>query len=247
MISVAAFLFILVLVQCVGAVPEAVFSGTPTSGTAPLTVTFTDLSTGSPTGWAWFFGDENNTAPWTQVNSSAGWSVRYGHSSVVMPDGSIVLTGGGYEYGYYNNDTWRSKDNGATWTLLNESAGWEPRISHSSVVMPDGSIVLMGGGQYSNLTWTNDTWRSTDKGATWTQMTAHAKWSARASHTSVVMPDGSIVLMGGSDNGGFKNDVWRSIDNGATWTEVNASAGWSPREGHSRVAMPDGSIVLMGG
>jgi len=33
------------------------FSGSPTSGTAPLTVNFTDLSTGSPTSWSWNFGD----------------------------------------------------------------------------------------------------------------------------------------------------------------------------------------------
>jgi PKD repeat protein len=33
------------------------FIGDPVSGTVPLTVTFTDLSTGSPTMWAWDFGD----------------------------------------------------------------------------------------------------------------------------------------------------------------------------------------------
>jgi PKD repeat protein len=37
--------------------PVAAFSGTPLSGTAPLTVAFTDASTGSPTSWAWQFGD----------------------------------------------------------------------------------------------------------------------------------------------------------------------------------------------
>ena len=74
--------------------PVADFTGTPTSGTLPLTVSFTDSSTNSPSGWAWFFGDENYTAPWTQMNAGAGWSARYYHSSVVMPDGSIVLTGG---------------------------------------------------------------------------------------------------------------------------------------------------------
>jgi PKD repeat protein len=37
--------------------PVAEFSGTPISGNAPLTVTFSDLSTGSPTSWSWNFGD----------------------------------------------------------------------------------------------------------------------------------------------------------------------------------------------
>ncbi len=37
--------------------PVANFSGTPTSGDAPLNVNFTDLSTNAPTSWSWTFGD----------------------------------------------------------------------------------------------------------------------------------------------------------------------------------------------
>jgi len=37
--------------------PEAEFSGTPTSGTSPLTVAFSDQSANSPTSWSWTFGD----------------------------------------------------------------------------------------------------------------------------------------------------------------------------------------------
>ncbi|WP_372961503.1 PKD domain-containing protein [Methanoregula sp.] len=37
--------------------PVALFSGTPVSGTLPLTVAFTDSSTNSPTIWSWNFGD----------------------------------------------------------------------------------------------------------------------------------------------------------------------------------------------
>ena len=41
----------------VEAVPEALFTATPQYGKAPLTVSFTDQSTGSFTGWKWNFGD----------------------------------------------------------------------------------------------------------------------------------------------------------------------------------------------
>jgi len=40
-----------------GSSPVADFSATPLSGQAPLTVSFTDLSTNNPTSWNWDFGD----------------------------------------------------------------------------------------------------------------------------------------------------------------------------------------------
>jgi uncharacterized protein YneR len=140
---------------------------------------------------------------------------------------------------------------GASWTQITPSAEWLPRWGLHSVVLPDGSIILMGG-FYSFYTpgsvyYYNDVWRSTDKGSTWTQMTAHAGWSSRAWYSSISNPDGSIVLMGGQDSGGIKNDVWRSTDMGASWTQITPSAEWLPRWGLHSVVLPDGSIVLMGG
>ena len=223
-------------------VPIASFTGSPTSGLAPLTVTYADSSTNSPTGWAWFFGDENYTTPWTQQNPSTSWSARRDMSTVAMPDGSIVLMGGGELGTSFNNDVYRSMDNGATWAEINASPGWLSRAGQSSVVMPDGSIILMGGcGNFESAIYYNDVWRSQDNGETWTEMNASASWSPRAWHSSVAMPDSSIVLMG------CEGDVWRSIDYGATWTKINESAGWDGRTWHSSVVMPDGSIILMGG
>ena len=185
----------------------------------------------------------DNGATWTQMNASAGWTARMCHSSVVMPDGSIVLMGGAINLAY-KNDVWRSTDNGATWTQMTANAGWSARSNHGSVVMPDGSIILMGGtsgyGMKSGGQRTN--------GATWTQKTASAGWTTRW----VSQQRGDAGRQHRADGwwqwrSGYKNDVWRSTDNGATWTQITANAGWPARMYHSSVVIPDGSIVLIGG
>ena len=222
------------------------FSGTPTGGTVPLQVFFSDETTGSPTGWAWYFGDENYREPWNELTANAEWAGRAGQSCVVLPDGNIILLGGMNESFVFKNDVWQSTDNGATWTQVTGNAEWTGREGHSTVVMPDGSIVLLGGMDES-FVFKNDVWQSTDNGATWTQVTGNAEWAGREGPSCVVTSDGAIILTGGFYGIDLKNDTWRSTDNGATWTQVTENAGWTGREGHSTVAMLDGSIVLMGG
>jgi PKD repeat protein len=54
--------------------PITSFTASPTAGKAPLTVHFIDTSTGSPTSWAWDFGDHNSSGlqdP-THIYNSAG-------------------------------------------------------------------------------------------------------------------------------------------------------------------------------
>ena len=42
----------------------------------------------------------------------------------------------------------------------------------------------------------------------------------------MVLSDGSVLVMGGAGNNGFKNDVWKTVNRGASWILVTSSAGW---------------------
>lgn len=84
-------LIIIVLVAVVimpaGAAYVAGFSGTPTNGPAPLSVQFTDLSSGAPTAWYWDFGDratDTSQNPLHTYTAPGAYSVR------------LTVTGGGF-------------------------------------------------------------------------------------------------------------------------------------------------------
>lgn len=83
--------------------PVANFSGAPTTGTAPLSVNFTDLSTNSPTSWSWNFGDSGTSSAQNpnHVYASAGsYTVTLTATNAAGSDGEtktgyIVVSGGG--------------------------------------------------------------------------------------------------------------------------------------------------------
>jgi hypothetical protein len=187
-------------------------------------------------------------ATWVLVNSSSGWEGRYGHRLVVLSDDTIILTGG-RNTSASKNDTWKSTDDGATWSLINSSSGWQPRYEHESLALKDGSIIVMGG----SASYFKDVWRSTDKGLTWTRINSSVNWGGgtnggKTMASSVVMPDGSIVFMGGFNGSSqYTKDVWRSGNNGVTWERINQSPEWNARYDHSSVVTKNGTVLIIGG
>jgi PKD repeat protein len=64
--------------------PVGAFDAAPTSGLAPLTVTFTDQSTNGPTSWAWNFGDPGS--------GSANTSTQQNPTHTYTDPGSYTVT-----------------------------------------------------------------------------------------------------------------------------------------------------------
>ncbi len=87
-----------------GVAPTAAFAGSPTSGTAPLAVTFTDASTDAPTSWSWNFGDGGTSSaqnPSHTYTSAGVYTVTltasnaFGSDAETKTDYVTVTSGGG--------------------------------------------------------------------------------------------------------------------------------------------------------
>ncbi len=93
-----------IAVSIAGAVPVAAFTATPTNGTAPLAVNFSDQSANSPTSWAWDFGDGTTSTqqnPAKTYTTAGNYTVKltatnnYGSDTHIKSNYVEVTTGGG--------------------------------------------------------------------------------------------------------------------------------------------------------
>jgi len=90
----------------------ASFTGSPTSGVQPLNVTFTDTSSGSPTSWAWNFGDTGTSTlqdPSHTFSTAGVYTVQLiasnaGGSSTNTQSGYITVLGSGLPSPWTNQD-----------------------------------------------------------------------------------------------------------------------------------------------
>lgn len=79
---------------CAETTPVANFSGTPTSGDSPLTVSFTDASSNNPATWAWDFGDGANSSaqnPNHEYASAGSYTVTLTASNCAGSDGETKV------------------------------------------------------------------------------------------------------------------------------------------------------------
>jgi PKD repeat protein len=79
-----------------GGAPTVAFIGSPTSGDAPLTVDFTDQSVGSPTAWAWDFGDTSSSTAQHPSHTYTNPGTYDVTLTVTNLDGSGALTKSAY-------------------------------------------------------------------------------------------------------------------------------------------------------
>ncbi len=164
-------------------VPVAAFNGTPTAGTAPLMVQFTDLSTGSPNAWLWDFGDGKTSTernPAHNYTTVGTYTVNLtvtnaaGSNSLVKTD-SVTVTGPAQPdltvstLTPNNGEVFSNSDNTYTAKITNIGTGDAGAFAVGfNVSGVTGTVAVAGlaAGANTTVTWTDETVRTAGENVT---------------------------------------------------------------------------------
>ncbi|HVJ20331.1 MAG TPA: kelch repeat-containing protein [Polyangiaceae bacterium] len=197
---------------------------------APITAQVSrilDLSAGPPGVWS--------------LAAKTPWAVWW-PPSVSLPDGRVVMIGGG-DSGVTGSPTFIRYDP-VTDDWDSGPFGMQ-RIQHTLTLLPDQHIAAVAGSSSKSMSavhFYDPDDMTTSSGPLLTYF--------RQDHTTSLLPGGVLVTVGGvSNQGDVRGDltqIEQLVLGEASWTTSNASLP-EPRRDHAAVVLPDRSILIFGG
>ncbi len=167
-------------------------------------------------------------------------------ATTLLPDGQVLLTGGGNDGGDVSERAYRYDPVADRWIeAARMGAG---RFGHTSTLLPDGRVLVTGGFGLGNP-YTHASAEIYDPVADrWTP--AASMGTARYRHQATLLPDGRVLVTGGLVAGGGPEVTHLA----ATELYDPATDRWTPaaslstaRAGHTATLLPDGRVLIVGG
>lgn len=217
-----------------------------------------------------FFGDMEFYAPsLDQVTLTApGGGIvgtgraRFGHTATLLPDNNLWLFGG-YDCQHQGVGTCGPfvsiasapaansvrSDDIYIWRYANSATAGSlqfPRALHTATLLPDGTIVVVGGTNGLNILGTAEVY---DPNSQKSVLAKNTMRDVRDLHTATLLPNGRVLIAGGFTT----NAVSSTSTNGAeiyypdTRVFVPTGSMGTARRNHTATSLPDGTVLVVGG
>jgi hypothetical protein len=176
-----------------------------TARTSAAAVLLTDVTKALVTGGATSDGPfsaelyDDNTASWTPSEMT---TARSGHAATLLKSGHVLVVGGDNSVDPATAEVYSPNTNSWQKVFNNLNA---PRIAHTATLLPDGRVLVTGGsgaggGPSLSSAEIFDPGNDPVNGS-WTSV--NPMNDARAFHTATLLPDGMVLVAGGTTGGAY--------------------------------------------
>jgi hypothetical protein len=180
-----------------------------------------------------------DTGTWTATADMT--HARDGHTATLLPDGWVLVAGGGGRSAELFDPV------AETWIATEDLT--EPYYGHTATLLPDGTVLVAGGDAPSGpgaRAWPHAALFDPVTG-TWDA--TQAMITPRLGHTATLLPDGRVLVLGGSVGGGAASPLLREAElydpDTGRWAAIGDMI--DARSGHTATLLPDGRVLAAGG
>ncbi len=177
------------------------------------------------------------------VNTGSLITARGNHSATLLPDGKVLVVGGGgtnytklssAEFYVPSNGTWK------TTTSMGEPA-YKARYNHTATLLADGRVLVAGGNDYFE-SYTTSTLLYTPSNETW--KTTGSIGLGRMAHTATRLSNGKVLVVGGyNGSDSLRADLYDPSK--GTWSMTGSLT--TARRYHTATLLQDGRVLVTGG
>ncbi|MBZ4374167.1 kelch repeat-containing protein [Corallococcus sp. AS-1-6] len=185
------------------------------------------------------------TGTWTATGAML--RMRAGHKLVALQDGRVLALGGVWwplgHWGGGDTDTELYNPATGTWSFAGTLS--HGRDSFTVTLLDNGRVLVVGGEWAYSPDETVEEFNPTaPSDIAWTQVASLP--GGRYAHSTTKLPDGSVLVVGGTDGDGLiRDDAQRYHPSTGTWTAAPGLL--QGRYGHSAVALSNGRVMVFGG
>jgi len=182
------------------------------------------------------------TGTWCATGSLA--TCRHYHTATLLPNGQVLVAGGDY---WDENNNHQMSDcelyNPATGLWSTAGSPATPRLGHTATLLPNGKVLVAGGGNGSSFVASAELYDPTGKGPGGSWSATGSLATARGQHTATLLPGGQVLVVGGI----WAYDILAELYNPAMGTWSGAGTPANIYISHTATLLPNGKVLVAAG
>ena len=186
---------------------------------------------------------------------------RYGHTATLLGNGKVLLVGGWGASAATGSSTLASAElyDPTARTFTSTGALTTARNAHTASLLPDGRVLIVGGWSGTVTTGGSYTGKAVAQAEVYDAVTgtfsiAGPLATARFSHAAATLPNGKILIVGGSDSADPSNTTAEpnplasvELYDPAAGSFTPAASMTMPRVGPTATVLGNGKVLVVGG